>query len=187
MKASHQRFVNEYLVDLNVARAAKAAGYVGGGKKHQVEAGCKLLKRPDVRAVISERQAAQAERADLTAVAVLDQLRALGMVDMRSFFNASGAMKPPGEWTEDMGRAVSSFDVVKRNITSGDGKTDDVLRVRLNDKVKALEMLAKHFGLLIDRVDHSGAVVFVHEQLDRPTTVTVERLPPPVPEVTSGG
>jgi phage terminase small subunit len=179
MKASHQRFIDEYLVDLDVARAARAAGYMGSNPSYPTEAGCRLLKRPDIKAALAARKAAQAERADLTAVAVLDQLRALSMVDMRAFFDASGSMKPPSEWTEDMGRAVMSFDVVKRNVTSGDGKVDDVFRVRLADKVRSLEMLAKHFGLLIDRVDHSGAVVFVHEQLDQPTTVTVESLPLP--------
>ena len=181
MKASHQRFIDEYLVALDGARAAKAAGYLGSTSAHSTEAACRLLKRPDVKAALAARQAVQAERADLTAVAVLDQLRALSMVDMRTFFDASGAMKPPSEWTEDMGRAVMSFDVVKRNVTSGDGKVDDVFRVRLADKVRSLEMLAKHFGLLVDRVDHSGAVVFVHEQLDTPVTIESAPIGPALP------
>ena len=105
---------------------------------------------------------------------------------MRAFFTEDGALKPPSQWTEDMGRAVSSFDVVKRNVTSGDGKVDDVFRVRLVDKVRSLEMLAKHFGLLIDRVDHSGAVVFVHEQLDAPVTVESSAGSKPVDELTDG-
>jgi hypothetical protein len=62
-------------------------------------------------------------------------------------------------------------------VTTGDGKTDDVFRVRLADKVRSLEMLAKHFGLLVDRVDHSGAIVFQHEQLDGPVTVEAVRVP----------
>ena len=181
MKASHQRFIDEYLVDLDAGRAAKAAGYLGSTPAHPTEAACRLLKRPDIKAALAARQAAQAERADLTAVAVLDQLRALSMVDMRTFFDAAGAMKPPSEWTEDMGRAVMSFDVVKRNVTSGDGKVDDVFRVRLADKVRSLEMLAKHFGLLVDRVDHSGAVVFVHEQLDTPVTIESAPIGPALP------
>ena len=38
-------------------------------------------------------------------------------------------------------------------------------------------MLAKHFGLLVDRVDHSGAIVFQHEQMDAPVTVEAVRVP----------
>jgi phage terminase small subunit len=182
MTERHQRFVDEYLVDLNVSRAARAAGYVGTGPRYPSEMGCRLLKRPDVRAAVAARKATQVEQADLTAVAVLDQLRALSMLDMREFFDEDGTLKPPSQWTADMGRSVASFDVVKRNVTSGDGKVDDVFRVRLVDKVRSLEMLAKHFGLLIDRVDHSGAVVFVHEQLDTPVTLESAPIVPALPE-----
>jgi phage terminase small subunit len=178
MNARHQRFVDEYLVDLNAKRAAIAAGYVSTrDRDHSSKMGSKLLRRPDVQKVVVARKREQLVRSEVSAAAVLDQLRALSMVDMREFFDARGVLKPPSQWTVDMGRAVSSFDVIKKNVTSGDGKTDEVFRVRLADKVRSLEMLAKHFGLLVDRVDHSGAVVFVHEQLDAPVTVEAVRVP----------
>lgn len=101
------------------------------------------------------------------------------MVDMREFFDGNEAMKLPSQWTADMGPALSSFDVVKRNLTTGDGKTDEVFRILLADKVRSLEMLAKHFGLLVDRVDHSGAVIFIHEQLDTPVTIESSSVPNP--------
>jgi phage terminase small subunit len=178
MRERHQRFVNEYLVDLDAGRAAAVAGYVSTRyRAYASKQASKLLKRPDVRAAIAVRKGQQLLRAELTAAAVLDQLRALSMVDIREFFDTDGALKPPSKWSADMGRAVASFDVIKKNVTSGDGKSDDVFRVRLADKVRALEMLAKHFGLLVDRVDHSGAIVFQHEQLEVPVTVEAVRVP----------
>ena len=178
MRDKYQRFVNEYLVDLDATRAAAAVGYVNANDRHYAsKQGYKLMRRPDIQAEITARKRQQLIRAELTAVAVLDQLRALSMVDMREFFDTDGRMKPPSRWTADMGRAVSSFDVVKRNLTTGDDKTDEVFRVRLADKVRSLEMLAKHFGLLVDRVDHSGAIVFQHEQMDAPVTVEAVRVP----------
>ena len=60
MKASHQRFIDEYLVDLDAGRAAKAAGYLGSTPAHPTEAACRLLKRPDIKAALAARQAAQA-------------------------------------------------------------------------------------------------------------------------------
>ena len=46
MKASHQRFIDEYLVDLDGARAAKAAGYLGSTSAHSTEAACRLQGSP---------------------------------------------------------------------------------------------------------------------------------------------
>jgi hypothetical protein len=42
----------------------------------------------------------------------------------------------------------------------GDGTQEDVVEVRLWDKLRALEMLAKHFALLTERLEHGGEVVF---------------------------
>ena len=169
--------MEEYCIDLDGKRAALAAGYVGNYANYPNEAANRLLRNPVVRAELSSRKDRQLQRAELSASTVLDQLRALSMIDMRDFFDDDGALKPPSRWSVDMGRAVVSFDTVKKNVTTGDGKSDDVFRVRLADKVRSLEMLAKHFGLLVDRVDHSGAVVFQHEQLDTPVTVEAVRVP----------
>ena len=172
-----QRFVEEYCIDLDGRRAALAAGYVGSYANYPAEAANRLLRNPVVRAELATRKEHQLQRAELSASTVLDQLRALSMIDMRDFFDDDGVLKPPSRWSVDMGRAVVSFDTVKKNVTSGDGKSDDVFRVRLADKVRSLEMLAKHFGLLVDRVDHSGAIVFQHERLDAPVTLEAVRVP----------
>lgn len=172
-----QRFVEEYCIDLDGRRAALAAGYVGSYANYPNEAANRLLRNPVVRAELATRKERQLQRAELSASTVLDQLRALSMIDMRDFFDDDGVLKPPSRWSVDMGRAVVSFDTVKKNVTSGDGKSDDVFRVRLADKVRSLEMLAKHFGLLVDRVDHSGAIVFQHERLDAPVTLEAVRVP----------
>ena len=45
-----------------------------------------------------------------------------------------------------------------KNATAGDGKIDRVLKLRLWDKTKTLNDLARHFALLVDRVEISGDV-----------------------------
>ena len=40
---------------------------------------------------------------------------------------------------------------VRRNITSGDGHTDEVIRIKRWNKVEALKLLAQRFGLLDER------------------------------------
>jgi len=50
---------------------------------------------------------------------------------------------------------------VKKNLTAGDGQVDTILKIRLWDKPRALEMLAKHFALLkeVVRVEADEALV----------------------------
>jgi len=167
-----QRFVEAYVTTPVASHAATAAGYKRGDV-----AGSRLLKRPEVRAEIASRQATVLAKTDLTAAKVLETLHLIATTDMRDFYTKEGALKQPQEWTRAQGLGVSSLDVVKRNLTSGDGQTDTVFKVKLCDRVRALESLAKHFGLLVDRVDHSGAIVFQHEQLDVPVTVEAVRVP----------
>jgi phage terminase small subunit len=166
------RFVEAYLVEPVAAYAAISAGY-----KRGAEQGMRLLRRADVRAEIAARRATVMAKTDLTAAKVLETLHSIATMDMRDFYREDGTLKQPQEWTHAQGLGVSSLDVVKRNLTSGDGQVDTVFKVKLCDRVRALESLAKHFGLLVDRVDHSGAIVFQHEQLDAPVTVEAVRVP----------
>lgn len=82
----------------------------------------------------------------------------LAYSDVRELFDAAGNLKPVKEWPDSLAAAVGSVEVVKRNVDSGDGKTDDVLKVRLWDKPKNLEMLFKHLGLLTERLEHTGGI-----------------------------
>lgn len=57
--------------------------------------------------------------------------------------------------------AVVTVKLIKRNLTTGDGVVDTIHEVKLWDKLRALEMLAKHFGLIKERVEHQGSLEVV--------------------------
>ena len=46
--------------------------------------------------------------------------------------------------------------MLRTNFVSGDGKREWLHEVKVLDKIEALKILAKHFGLLVDRVELSG-------------------------------
>ena len=48
---------------------------------------------------------------------------------------------------------LASVEVVRQNITGRDGKQEWVHKVKTWNKLQALEMLAKHFKLLLEQVD----------------------------------
>ena len=71
MNAKQQRFVEEYLIDLNATQAAIRAGYA---KRSAEVAGCRLLRNDKIAAAIDKARAKQAEKAEISAQWVLDQL-----------------------------------------------------------------------------------------------------------------
>jgi hypothetical protein len=82
----------------------------------------------------------------------------LAYSDVRELFDERGGLKPVKDWPDDLAAAVASVEVVKRNVDSGDGKIDDVIKLRMWDKPKNIELLFKHLGLLVEKVEHSGGV-----------------------------
>jgi phage terminase small subunit len=101
---------------------------------------------------VSKGKGEQLQSADLTAVRVLEELRKIAFLDVRGFYDAAGNLKLPSELTEDQGAALQAFEVLKKNVAAGDGHIDTVHKIRLWDKTRALEMLAKHFALLTEVV-----------------------------------
>lgn len=110
-----------------------------------------------IAAAVAAGKAKQLAETDLTAARVLEELRRLAFADLRSFFDAAGNLKPIADWTPEQGSQVSSFEIVKKNLVTGDGLIDTVHKFKGWDKVRSLEMLAKHFRLLIERVEVTDA------------------------------
>lgn len=65
------RFVDEYLVDLNGAAAYVRAGYKEKGARANA---CRLLAKPEIQALITERKKARAERVEIEQDDVLRRL-----------------------------------------------------------------------------------------------------------------
>jgi phage terminase small subunit len=80
-------------------------------------------------------------------------------MDIRTFFDGAGNLKPVPQLTAEQGCSLASLEVIVKNAEAGDGHTDRVHKFKLWDKMKALEALGKHFGLLTEKVDHGGEIV----------------------------
>jgi phage terminase small subunit len=132
------RFVHEYLIDLNATQAAIRAGY---SAKTARSIGSDNLTKPDIQQALAKRKAQQLTRADVNADKVLTGLARIAFSDPRQLFDENGKLLDVTNWPEDVAGAVSRFDIPK----DGEG-----IKIRFNDRVRALEMLAKHLRLLSD-------------------------------------
>jgi phage terminase small subunit len=73
------RFVEEYLVDLNGAAAAKRAGYAAASANRTAY---ELMDRPPVVAALEAAQQALSERTHITQDMVVQELAKIGFADM---------------------------------------------------------------------------------------------------------
>lgn len=160
MNDKHRRFVAEYLVDLNATQAAIRAGYSAKTAEQQ---GPRLLGNAEIAAAVQAGKARQLEKVDLTATRVLEEIRRLSFADPRSMFDEHGNLRPIHTLTAEQAACIGSMEVVKKNLTAGDGQVDTVIKIKTWDKTRSLEMLAKHFGLLVEKVEIVGEVALLEK------------------------
>lgn len=142
MTPKQERFVQEYLIDLNATQAATRAGY---SKRTANEQGARLLANVSVRSAIEAAQRDRGERVKATADDVLREIQRLAMFDPAQLTDVKG---PDDIKTlpEDVRRAIVGW-TWDRN-----GR----FTIKLA-KEGALEMMGRHHGLFRDRLEHSGA------------------------------
>lgn len=90
---------------------------------------------------------------------ILRGIAAIAYFDPRRMFAEDGTILQPSRWPDDVAQAMATYELVRKNVTAGDGITDDVIKPKPHDKVKALEMLCKHKGLLTEKIEHSGGLL----------------------------
>lgn len=142
-----ERFVQEYLVDLNATQAAIRAGYSEDTAKQQ---GSRLLTNVDVAERLATKQSKIADKYEVTAERVIRELALIGFANMLDY------IKPDGEGSafidlstvgRDQAAAISEFTV---DVMGGDGEEKKAVtrtRFKLHSKQGALDLLGKHLGL----------------------------------------
>jgi phage terminase small subunit len=142
------RFVEEFVVDLNGKQAAIRAGY--SPKTAEVQAS-RLLSNAKVDAAVKQAMQARSRRTGITADLVLIELAELAFSNVFDFIEVQrdGSVHLNlSRVTRD--RAAAVLDVVVTAPAEGSAEGEPkvkVTQITLADKLKALEMLARHLGM----------------------------------------
>jgi phage terminase small subunit len=146
-----QKFVDEYLVDLNATQAAMRAGYSNKSARQQ---GSENLSKPAILEAVKEKQKERQYSLGVSQSRVVLELACIAYADPRQLLDESGALRPVKDWPDFAAAAVKSFKV--SDITDVDGvvvgKTHEIA---FWDKLKANELLGKHQGMFKDNVELS--------------------------------
>lgn len=157
LTVKQQRFADEWLIDMNGTAAAIRAGY--SPKSAEVTAS-KLLRNTKVRAYIDQRMAEHSRRTGVTQERIIRELARIAFLDPTQIVNMDTAELLDDAAADDRAAIAS----VKVKSMSGDVEMIE-REIRFADKIKALELLGKRFGMWIDKqqVDVQGAVQIVDD------------------------
>lgn len=169
-----EMFCLEYLKDLNATQAAIRAGYSENTANEQ---GSQNLAKLSIQEFISELKKKRIEKIEVTSDMVLKELANIGFSDIRKFYHEDGKLKLPNELDDNSASALGSLEVDEIwgfNIDSDSREVQgQTKKIKLYDKLKALEMIGKHIGFFEKDNEQTKAALLV------PKTISIEIIPPP--------
>ena len=145
-----QRFVEEYLIDLNATQAAIRSGY---SEKTAKVIAAQNLSKLNVQEAIEEAQNKRQEQTQIDAAYVLKRLVEIDQMDVLDIMDDQMKIRPVNEWPKVWRQYVVNLE----NLELSDGE-GCFKKIKWPDKVKNLELLGKHVsvGAFKDKIEHSG-------------------------------
>ena len=145
-----QRFVEEYLIDLNATQAAIRSGY---SEKTARDIGCENLAKPNIAKAIEEAQSKRTEQTQIDAAYVLKRLVEIDQMDVLDIMDDQMKIRPVNEWPKVWRQYVVNLE----NLELSDGE-GCFKKIKWPDKVKNLELIGKHVsvGAFKDKIEHTG-------------------------------
>ena len=121
MNSKHKRFVDEYLIDQNATRAAKAAGYSEATARRQ---GSRLLTNADIQHAIADGQQQISQELNITAKDKRECLWAIAMFNTQAIEDQHGIVR-----MRDPRVATSAIAELNKMDGAYDKKQDDLVTV----------------------------------------------------------
>ena len=112
LEPRQERFVQEYLIDLNGTQAYMRAEPGTTEKSARTQAS-RMLAKVNVQKRIAAERSKTATKLELTCERVLAGYTKLAFFDMRQAYHDSGALKLPHELDEDTAAAIAGYETVE--------------------------------------------------------------------------
>lgn len=152
LTASQRHFVNEFVANRNATKAYLRA-FPQSTYATARTMSSKLIANANISREIAAAIQSHARDCSITARKVLRELAAIAFADPEDAFTEDASGLPvPRKWSAvspSAKRAIRSVKVKKRVIQSDEHFLEEIIEVeyKFNDKLKALDQLAKYLGL----------------------------------------
>lgn len=163
MTPKQQRFVEEYLIDLNATAAYRRAGYAAKGNAAEVNA-ARLLRNAQVQAAIVEAKAARSEETGINAAWVLKRLAEEAFADLADLYDEQGRVKAVKDWPLVWRQGLVAGVEVE---TIGEG-AGQVTKIKISERIKRVELIGKHVDVQAfkEKLEVAAAMTLVINQED---------------------
>jgi len=154
--ARHERFCQEYIIDLN---GSKAYERIGGSKRTARVQASQLLAKVNIQDRIAELKAERAKATKTTQQRVVEELKLLAFSDFRDY----GTIENPLHTRDGNRLKLKTFEEIEegktraiQSIKETIGEKSIQLNFKLHGKIPALELLGKHIGMFVERMALTG-------------------------------
>lgn len=144
LNPKQQRFVEEYLIDLNATQAAIRAGY---SPKTATAIASENLSKPSISAAIACAMAERSKRTGITQDRILEELAKVAFIKLTDIVDDTGKIKA-GATDEDR----ACIESIKYKRTDTDTGYSEEREVKASSKLKAIELLMRYTGMLDSRI-----------------------------------
>jgi len=169
LKPKQQLFLTEYLKDMNATQAAIRAGY---SPHSAYSMGQKLLKKGEIREEIQRKLNNSAMKAD----EILQKLTEIARADMGDYLDVSSMAFQINLAKAKADDKLKFIRRIRQKTTTickegGEDVEQNQIDFELLDQMKALELLAKYHGLLVDKHEIRSAepIEIVIRRVNAPT------------------
>lgn len=147
-----RRFVDAYADHGVGARAARQAGYSEDTAR---EIAHENLSKPHIVEAIKIRRKELVEQAGVRPDAVLRMIASIATFDVAEIFDDNGRVKEVSEMSDVARRVVAGIDTTTLSTKDGSSFTT-TSKVKIPDRLRALELLARHLALFDDSMTLKG-------------------------------
>lgn len=159
MTPKQAKWYGEYIKHSNATLASRVACGLSGAAA-EVD-GVRMLRNAKVAAAIEAWRTRQLEKFEVKAERTLRKLAEMAYGDIGEMLDEDGNLLPVDRMSEAARTMIAGLDV---ETTEGPGRvTVRTQKVKLADRIRALELLGKYQKLFTDKIEHSGTMTL--EQL----------------------
>lgn len=177
---NQQVFCDGYLIDLNATRAYLTAYPSVKKEATAAAAASRLLRNVKVKVYIDKKMKEREKRTEITQDKVLKELAKIGFANATDYAKVVEKEYEVDKYDPEgnvVGKEIKMLTVVELELTenievskhaaiSSIKRGANGIEVKLNDKVKALELMGRHLGMFTDKVEHSGEIQGVSIKID---------------------
>lgn len=150
-------FCQEYIIDFNAAQSAIRAGY---SKDTAKQIGARLLSNVYLQGEVNKQLDERTQRVEVKQDRIVYELAKLAFADLGNYVSVDSS----GVTVKDLDDLDTSL---LQEASQSVNKEGVNVKIKMHDKLKALELLGKHLAMYTDKTETHGTIVYDADPVEK--------------------